>query len=78
MITICSECDHIELSENQACECPCHTPGNKSVTLSEALRESVALQSHYAQLLNMHDGGQRMIFESAESWIERLNHVRRG
>lgn len=39
--------------------------------LLEALRESVKLQSHYATLLNMHDGGERMTF-TVESWMARL------
>lgn len=37
-----------------------------------ALRESVKLQSHYAGLLNMHDGGKRMRFPSAQVWMRRL------
>jgi hypothetical protein len=40
-----------------------------------ALEESVKLQSHYADLLNMHDGGERIVFKSAEEWIERLREV---
>ncbi len=36
------------------------------------LRRSVKLQSHYARLLNMLDGGQRMTFDSAAAWIYRL------
>lgn len=32
-----------------------------------------ALQSHYAILLNRHDGGKRMAFDSSEEWIERLH-----
>jgi hypothetical protein len=40
-----------------------------------ALEESVKLQSHYADLLNMHDGGERMIFKSAAEWIERLREI---
>lgn len=39
--------------------------------LEHALAESVKLQSHYAELLNMHDGGQRMTF-TPETWMERL------
>lgn len=39
--------------------------------IMNALTESVKLQSHYAELLNMHDGGKRMTF-TAESWIERM------
>lgn len=37
-----------------------------------ALIESVKLQAHYAELLNMHDGGQRMIFKTVPQWIDRL------
>jgi hypothetical protein len=37
-----------------------------------ALEESVQLQSHYAQILNMHDGGQRLAFANAAAWIQRL------
>ena len=40
--------------------------------LREALKESVGLQSHYAELLNMHDGGQRLTFANAEAWLDRL------
>lgn len=40
-----------------------------------ALIESVKLQSHYAELLNMHDGGTRMQFSCAAEWIERLKKV---
>lgn len=43
----------------------------------EALEESVRLQSHYATLLNMHDGGQRLTFQSPHDWIERLRQVKR-
>ena len=40
--------------------------------LEIALRESLKLQSHYAKLLNQYDYGERMTFESAHQWIERL------
>jgi hypothetical protein len=49
------------------------------VTLTEtrtALAESVKLQAHYATLLNMHDGGKRLIFPTVESWLDRLRSVR--
>jgi len=39
---------------------------------AHALAESVKLQAHYAALLNMHDGGQRMVFPTVEAWLERL------
>lgn len=38
----------------------------------EALEQSVKFQSHYAELLNMYDGGKRISFPSAKSWIQRL------
>lgn len=44
--------------------------------LMGALEESVKLQSHYANLLNMHDGGERMQFETAHDWLDRLRVVR--
>lgn len=37
-----------------------------------ALHESVKLQAHYAELLNMHDGGRRLIFKDARAWLLRL------
>lgn len=37
-----------------------------------ALGESVKLQSHYAGLLNIYDGGERMQFATADAWMERL------
>jgi len=43
--------------------------------LMVALVESVKLQSHYAKLLNQHDGGERMQFENVAEWIERLRKV---
>lgn len=47
-----------------------------SVTqLEVALVESVKLQAHYAELLNMHDGGQRTVFRDAAAWIARLRET---
>ena len=43
--------------------------------LALALDESVKLQSHYAMLLNMHDGGERMQFANAAAWIARLRET---
>ncbi len=40
--------------------------------LRVALEESIKLQAHYAKLLNMWDGGHRLIFPTADSWIARL------
>lgn len=46
-------------------------------SLSSALRESLKLQSHYAKLLNTHDGGERIMFESfdcVDQWMKQLGH----
>jgi hypothetical protein len=43
--------------------------------LTIALTESLKLQRHYAGLLNMHDGGQRIMFNSVDEWIERLKDM---
>jgi len=40
-----------------------------------ALDESVKLQSHYAMLLNMHDGGERIGFEDGQAWVDRLIRI---
>ena len=40
--------------------------------LRTALEQSVHFQSHYACLLNMYDGGSRMIFKDADGWLARL------
>lgn len=45
--------------------------------LREALDESVKLQSHYAKLLNMQDGGLCWTFKNADDWIARLREVKR-
>lgn len=42
-----------------------------------ALDESVKLQSHYAKLLNMHDGGVRRPFASLKEWMERLRETKK-
>lgn len=46
--------------------------GRERDRLRVALEESVKLQSHYATLLNMHDGGERRPFDSVEAWLARL------
>jgi hypothetical protein len=45
------------------------------IELLKALRESVALQSHYAELLNAYDGGERRTF-TADTWLERLRELK--
>jgi hypothetical protein len=74
-------CDGMLVGGPHAEECPCygtHGPPTLQFTTLElmvALTESVKLQSHYAELLNMHDGGARMQFSGPEEWIERLKKV---
>jgi len=48
---------------------------DRAVDAETALEESVKLQSHYAGLLNQWDGGQRMPFDNADSWIKRLRQL---
>ena len=47
----------------------------ENLRLRAALEKSVKLQNHYAELLNMHDGGKRMRFSSAAAWLERLKEI---
>jgi hypothetical protein len=51
------------------------TMASEVIRYKTALEESVKLQNHYAGLLNMSDGGQRMQFPSTDSWIERLESL---
>lgn len=44
--------------------------------LTQALTESVKLQAHYAELLNMHDGGKRTVFTSIEQWLQRVTEIK--
>lgn len=43
--------------------------------LYRALEESVKLQSHYAELLNQYDGGERLIFKDEREWLQRLRKL---
>jgi hypothetical protein len=43
--------------------------------LEDALERSVSLQSHYARLLNMYDGGERLTFPDALAWLARLDYL---
>lgn len=40
--------------------------------LTVALATSLRLQSHYAKLLNQHDGGLRLEFKTIDEWLDRL------
>lgn len=46
--------------------------------MSNALDESMKLQSHYAELLNDYDGGKRVGFQSGEAWMDRLDECGKG
>ena len=48
---------------------------NSVAIMRSALEKSVRLQSHYAELLNMNDGGERLQFETAEAWVKRLIEI---
>jgi hypothetical protein len=48
---------------------------NDNAELRRALKRSLRLQAHYAMLLNMYDGGQRMIFTGIDQWLARLREV---
>ena len=43
--------------------------------LRVALEALVPLQTHYADLLNQYDGGQRTAFASADEWLARLDEL---
>ena len=68
-----------EFSAWQSDDCPPHLRAEAAEniarvfpSIAKALEESVKLQTHYAELLNMHDGGERIGFETADAWIDRL------
>ena len=50
-------------------------PTTHAEELLIALEQSVKLQSHYASLLNLHDGGRRVGFQDAQAWIDRLRET---
>ena len=52
-----------------------HRASDEIAVLRRALDESVKLQSHYASLLNMHDGGSRLTFDASEAWLRRLEEL---
>lgn len=43
--------------------------------LYKALEESLRIQSHYAKLLNMYNGGQRLKFDSVLNFVLRLRSL---
>lgn len=49
---------------------------NQLEIVTLGLRESVKLQSHYAGLLNIYDGGQRTVFQSSGQWLLRLAELK--
>jgi len=51
---------------------------NRITELENALGESLRLQAHYAELLNLYDGGCRRKFVTIDSWLKRLKEVKNG
>jgi hypothetical protein len=43
--------------------------------MAGALEHSLKLQENYATLLNMYDGGERIIFKSVDEWVDRLKEL---
>jgi hypothetical protein len=66
-------CPEVETRMNKS------TEGEKALCSAKdmyvALRESVKLQSHYAELLNWYDSGKRISFTTPEEWIARLREI---
>lgn len=56
---------------------PIPTPYPVSIEdkLTIALEQSLKLQSHYANLLNMYDGGERLTFPGIQEWFDRLEEI---
>lgn len=52
-----------------------HKPVYSRAEVDKALSEAIRLKSHYAKLLNQHDGGHRIIFDTVEKWMERLEET---
>lgn len=77
----CPECIESRIEKRRGTILDSHSGGQLDTgqlldvieTLELALDESIKLQSHYAELLNMHDGGQRIVFADSDAWIERLD-----
>lgn len=65
------EIDHFKFNLERVQQHLQHTIAERDA-LRAALDESVKLQSHYADLLNMYDDGQRIIFKSSKEWLERF------
>lgn len=50
-------------------------PTYTNFAMEAALERSLALQAHYAFLLNIHDGGSRRVFKTVDEWISRLRET---
>ena len=66
-----------DINAERVAKTPPQQPQQQSAeaTLRHALEESVKLQSHYAKLLNIYDGGIRKEFANAQVWLDRLAKV---
>ena len=64
------------LSQWSGPACPkCVAEVEQEERIRIALDESLKLQSHYAELLNAHDGGHRIPFNSIDEWLARLRQT---
>jgi len=74
---ICNDCrkPFARISTELRCECETSELRQEIEDFKKALEESVKLQSHYAGILNMYDGGQRIEFKDADEWVKRLREI---
>jgi len=68
----------VDAEQGRSGDCAAGCLDHETCKVWTALRESVRFQSHYAALLNDYDGGERLVFPDAESWIARLVSLRKG
>lgn len=52
-----------------------HLSRGEKPAVEVALAETLKLQSHYAELLNMYDGGERIWFGSVDEIVGRLREI---
>lgn len=60
-------------AERSRWQADCERLRADNTKLRKGLTQSVNLQSHYAELLDMHVGGNRLRFASADEWLARLD-----
>lgn len=65
----------MELEGRRWVDAPETIPFWTQAELIEALAEAIKLMSHYATLLNGHDGGKRAAFPGISDWLRRLRDI---